>query len=242
MADFTRRIFLGACALGAGAAAAPIFTAEASPPAPPNARTAAPGVLTRLPGEGSQLALTVDDGCSTADVTALGQFCVDTGMRLTFFVNGINQSWTVNAALLRPMVASGQIQLGNHTWSHPDITRIGAVALAAQISRNSDFLQQTYGVDGTPYFRPPYGKHNANTDRIAADQGYPTIALWSGDVGDSRPIDQTAMIANAEKSFQAQQIVLVHANLPPISNILPQLADIIARHGLQTVTLNDVFA
>ena len=242
MAEFTRRMFLGACVVGAGAAAARTFTAGASPPAVPASRVAAPGVLTHLSGEGNQLALTVDDGCSTADVAALGQFCADTGMRLTFFINGINPSWTVNAPLLRPMVSSGQIQLGNHTWSHPDITRITAAALADQISRNANFLQQTYGVDSTPYFRPPYGNHNANTDRIAADHGYHTIALWSGDVGDSRPIDQAAMIANAEKSFHAQQIVLVHANLPPISHILPQLADIVARHGLRTVTLNDVFA
>ena len=35
------------------------------------------GVLTRLPGDGNQLALTVDDGCSTADVAALGRFCAD---------------------------------------------------------------------------------------------------------------------------------------------------------------------
>ena len=49
------------------------------------------------------------------------------------------------------------------------------------------------------------------------------------------------MIANAQGCLRAQQIVLAHANLPPISHVLPQLADIITAHGLQTVTLNDVF-
>lgn len=242
MSDLTRRAFFGACALGAVAASTPIVTAGASPRPVPTARVPAPvGVLTRLPGDGNQLALTVDDGCSTADVAALGRFCADTGMRLTFFVNGANASWTVNAPLLRPMVASGQIQLGNHTWSHPDITRIGPAALAEQIGRNADFLRNTYGVDGTPYFRPPFGRHNADTDRIAADHGYSTITLWSAELGDSRPIDEAAMIANAQGCLRAQQIVLAHANLPPISHVLPQLADVIAAHGLQTVTLNDVF-
>lgn len=242
MSDLTRRGFLGACALGAVAASAPLFPAGASPGPLPTARGPVPGgVLTRLPGDGTQLALTVDDGCSTADVTALGRFCAETGMRLTFFVNGINPSWTVNAALLQPMVSSGQIQLGNHTWSHPDITRISPAALAGEIDRNADFLRNTYGVDGTPYFRPPYGRHNSGTDRIAADHGYSTIALWSAVIGDSRPIDETTMLANAQGCLRAQQIVLAHANLPPISHILPKLADIIAAHGLQTVTLNDVF-
>jgi peptidoglycan/xylan/chitin deacetylase (PgdA/CDA1 family) len=241
MPDVTRRSFLGACALGAVAATSPVFTASASPR--PDARVPVPaGVITRLPGEGKQMALTVDDGCSTADVAALGRFCADTGMRLTFFANGVNPSWTVNAALLRPMVASGQIQIGNHTWSHPDITKISPAALTEQIGRNADFLRSTYGVDGAPYFRPPYGSHDAATDRIAADHGYTAITLWSGEVGDSRPIDAAALVAHAHNSFQPQQIVLAHANLPPISHVLPQLADIIAARGLQTVTLNDVFS
>ena len=98
MPYLTRRTLLGACALGAVAAGIPAAAARASPmpmPMPmPNSQVPAPGILTRLPGEGTQKALTVDDGCSTGDVAALGRFCADTGMRLTFFVNGINKSWT----------------------------------------------------------------------------------------------------------------------------------------------------
>ncbi|SBS76731.1 hypothetical protein MHPYR_350073 [uncultured Mycobacterium sp.] len=37
---------------------------------------------------------------------------------------------------------TGQIQLGNHTWSHPDTTRIGAAALVDQMTRNADFLER----------------------------------------------------------------------------------------------------
>jgi peptidoglycan-N-acetylglucosamine deacetylase len=77
---------------------------------------------------------------SAAVVGAFGNFCRDTGTRMTFLVNGANSSWSVNAPALRPMVDSGQIQLGNHPWSHPDITRIGSVAVADQIRRNADFL------------------------------------------------------------------------------------------------------
>ena len=38
-------------------------------------------------------------------VGAFAQFCADTGTRLTFFVNGANSSWSVNAPALRPMVS-----------------------------------------------------------------------------------------------------------------------------------------
>jgi peptidoglycan/xylan/chitin deacetylase (PgdA/CDA1 family) len=208
----------------------------------PRARVAPPvGVLTRLPGDGNQLALTVDDGGSSPVVAAFAQFCRDTGTRLTFFVNGDNRSWTDNVAAIRPMVDSGQIQVGNHTWSHPYLTRLGVDAVADQIRRNMDFLRDTYGVDGTPYFRPPYGLHNADTDRVAADLGYSTITLWSGTIGDSRVINEGTLIADAAQSFQPEQIILGHANLPPITHCFGQLMDIVASRNLELVTLNDVF-
>ncbi len=206
------------------------------------ARVAPPaGVLTSLPGEGNQLALTVDDGTSSPVVAAFAQFCRDTGTRLTFFVNGANASWIDNAQTIRPMVDSGQIQMANHTWSHPYLNRISLSEVRDQIKRNADFLQNTYGTNGAPYFRPPYGVHTPDTDRVAADLGYSTVTLWSGTVGDSLPETPENLVACAARSFAAQQIVLVHANLPTITHCFDQLQGLIGGRGLQTVTLNDVF-
>ena len=199
------------------------------------------GELKHLLGAGNQLALTVDDGKSVDVVAAYATFCRDSGTRLTFFVNGVHDSWTVNAPALRPMVDSGQIQMANHTWSHPDVTQIDQDEVAEQIRRNREFLLNTYGVDGTPYFRPPYGHHNSDTDRIAADFGYPSIAMWSSSIEDSQLLDESQLIANAENCFKPEQIVLAHANLPPVTHCYAQLLDIIHSRGLQTVTLNDVF-
>jgi peptidoglycan-N-acetylglucosamine deacetylase len=238
-----RRTLMKAIAIGVLAAVSRPATALARPgPTTPSGRIPPPtGVLTRLPGDGNLLALTVDDGASTEVVSAFAAFCRDSGTRITFFVNGANASWSVNAPQLRPMVDSGQIQMGNHTWSHPYITKIDSAALTDQIQRNKGFLQNTYGVDGTPYFRPPYGAHNAATDKIAADLGYPTITMWSTTIGDSKVVNEQQLISGAQQAFQGQQIVLAHANRPPITHCYSQLLDIIASRNLQTVTLNDVF-
>jgi peptidoglycan/xylan/chitin deacetylase (PgdA/CDA1 family) len=243
MTRVDRRTVLTAVAAGVIAAIARPPVAGAVRLMVPVARMPAPvGVLTRLPGDGNQLALTVDDGVSSAVVAAFGQFCRDTGTRLTFFVNGVNPSWSDNAAALRPMVDSGQIQMANHTWSHPYLNRISLTAVGDQIQRNADFLRNTYGGDGTPFFRPPYGVHNAGTDRVAADLGYTTVTLWSGNVGDSRPETEANLVASATRSFTPQQIVLAHANLPTITHCYDQLSQLIASRNLQTVTLNDIFA
>lgn len=133
-------------------------------------------------GDGNRLALTIDGGTDTAVVAAFGQFYRDSGVRLTFFADGVNNSWTANAPLLRPMVDSGQIQMANHTRSHPRVTSLPLSAVSSQ-----------------------------------------------------------QLVRFAESNFQPQQIVLGHANLPPITGTYSQLLDIISQRGLQTVTLADVF-
>jgi len=141
-------------------AAQPAGAFAPSTPPPPITRVPAPrGVITALPGTGNLLALTVDDGTSSDVVAAYTKFCTDTGVRLTFFVNGANRSWTDNAPALRPLVESGQVLLANHTWSHPDITTLSRTALREEITRNDTFLRSTYGITGLPFFRPPYGHH-----------------------------------------------------------------------------------
>ena len=188
------------------------------------------GVLTRLSGGDNNMALTVDDGASVSVVGSFAQFCRDTGTRLTFFVTGANPSWSVNAPALRPMVDSGQVQMANHTWSHPRLNSLGLDAVADQIRRDADFLKNTYGV------------HNAAIDRVAADQGYTTITMWSSTLGDSAPESEASLLANASRAFQPQQIVLAHANMPAITHCYPQLIDLIRSRNLNTVTLNDVSA
>ncbi|OBI60749.1 polysaccharide deacetylase family protein [Mycobacterium sp. E796] len=219
------------CAIAGG-----VLAATTRPP------VAAAGVLTRAPGEDNRLVLTVDDGASSPVVAAFAQFARDSGTRLTFFVNGANPSWSDNAAALRPLLDSGQVQMANHTWSHPNLNRMALTAVDDQIRRNADFLRNTYGTDGTPFFRPPFGAHNADVDRVAADQGYTSITLWSGDVGDSAPENEASLLARATKSFQPGQIVLMHANLPTITHCYGQLLDLIHSRNLQTATLREVFA
>jgi peptidoglycan/xylan/chitin deacetylase (PgdA/CDA1 family) len=198
-------------------------------------------VVSRLPGQSGSLALTIDDGVNSEVVAAFVELAARTGIRLTFFPNGRYRSWRDNAAALRPLVDSGQVALGNHTWSHPDVTTLGDRALAEEIRRNQQFLWSTYGVR-TPFFRPPYGAHNARTDAVAADLGHPTIALWNGTLGDFTVISPAQLLAAARQWFTAERIVIGHANHRPVAAVFGQLLALIEERRLQTVTLADVWA
>lgn len=214
-----------------------------SPPPDPRSRVALPGggVLNKLPGDGDMLAWTVDDGANTDVVRLYTQFAKDTGVRLTYFVTGAYHSWTDNAGLLRPLVDSGQIQLANHTWTHPDLTRLAKGQIADELTRTDAFLRNAYGVDATPYFRPPYGHHNAAVGAVAAGLGYQVTTLWSGDLRDSAPVSEDQIVRMAYQSFLPQNIVIGHLNHPQATHVYGQLVEIIRARRLRTVTLDDVF-
>jgi len=212
-------------------------------PPPPGARIPLPGggTLMKIPGDGDLLALTVDDGVNSEVVRAYTQFAKDTGVRLTFFVNGTYNSWTDNREMLRPLVDSGQIQLGNHTWSHPDLTTLSKENIAQQLTRNDEFLKKTYGIGAKPYWRPPYAKRNETVDTVAADLGYTVPVLWSGSLSDSTLITEDYIVQMADQYFTPQSIVIGHLNHLPVTHVYPQLVDIIRSRNLRSVTLNDVF-
>jgi len=216
--------------------------ADVPPPAPVQ-RVPLPGggALTSLPGDGNLLALTVDDGTNSEVVRLYTEFARDSGVRLTYFVNGVNPSWTENRDLLRPLVESGQIQLANHTWSHPDLTTLSNSQVAEQITHNDRFLTDVYGVHAAPFFRPPYGNHNAEVRRVAADLGYTATTLWNGSLSDSTLITEDYIKQMADKYFVPQAIVIGHLNHLPVTHVYDALLDTIRARGLQTVTLNDVF-
>ncbi len=232
----------------------PSATPSASPPPPPApspppvpvppALTKVqlpPGVLTNLPTADPVLAWTVDDGSDSEVVRLYIDFARTSGTRLTFFLNGCYPGWTEHAGLLRPLVASGQVQLANHTWSHADLTRLGDAGIVAELQRNHDFIVSTYGVDPRPYYRPPYGYRNARTDAAAASIGYTSPVMWYGSLADSGLRTEQEILGLAHQWFLPAHIVIGHLNFLPVTRVFPQLRQLITDRGLTAVTLDDVF-
>jgi peptidoglycan/xylan/chitin deacetylase (PgdA/CDA1 family) len=224
----------------------PIPLAKLLPPqfeTPQLAKVKLPGAtLSSLPGPGNLLALTVDDGASSEVVGAYTELCRRTGMRLTFFVTTKYTSWRENAAAMRPLVESGHIQLGNHTMSHPDLTRLSTGAIQAELAGCGDFIKQTFAVDPAPYFRPPYGYLSAHVQAAARSIGYSQPVLWYGTLSDSALITEAQVLDFANTWFLAQHIVIGHANFDPVTHVFDQLTELIRDRKLQPVTLDDVFA
>ena len=69
-------------------------------------------VVSWVPDTPPLLALTIDDGVSSPVVGAYVALAKATGIRLTFFANGVNNSWAEHQPEMQPLVDSGQIQSG----------------------------------------------------------------------------------------------------------------------------------
>ncbi len=222
----------------------PSFTpAAAITPPLPTAKGVIPvgTAITAIPIPGPYLAWTVDDGTDPDVVLAYAQLAEQTGTRLTFFLNGDQPSWTRHAHRLRPLVQSGQIQLGNHTWSHPDLRALTTQGIQDQLQRNEDFITTTYGVSAKPFYRPPFGYLNSHVRAAASAIGYTAPTLWYGSLSDSSVLTSDQIVAFGDQWFNAGRVVIAHANHPGVIGAMQQLVDLVAQRGLRTVTLRDVF-
>lgn len=100
-----------------------------------------------------QVALTFDDGPDRRFTPAILDILKKEGAPATFFVTGANGGENVD--LLRRMIAEGH-EIGNHTFTHPDIGDISVKQLEMELNSTQRLFESKLGRQSI-YFRPPYG-------------------------------------------------------------------------------------
>ncbi len=126
-----------------------------------------------------EVALTFDDGPNpyyTQQVLAVLQ---QYGIKATFFC--IGRQVAQYPSLVKQEYAAGNV-IGNHTWSHANLTQLSSDTILTQINTTSDAIQQAIGVRPT-FFRPPYGVINTNVLTQANQLGLTTI-VWNDEARD----------------------------------------------------------
>jgi peptidoglycan/xylan/chitin deacetylase (PgdA/CDA1 family) len=150
-------------------------------------------------------------------------------------------AWEPHAAALRPLIEAGQVQIGNHTYGHKNITKLSRQKLSRELERNDEWIQKAFGVTSRPWFRPPYGFHNARTDAIAGELGYTKILMWNGTFGDSALLTPEELLRLAHLWLRPGTIMLGHANHSVITQLFPQLVELIKSRELTPQTLDEAF-
>lgn len=189
-----------------------------------------------------QLALTVDDGFCDHCVAGYAAFAQRTGVHLTFSPNGRYASaWAPRAPVLRPLIEAGQVQLMNHTFNHPDLTKLGPSAIRAELERNEKWIAATFRTSTRPYFRPPFGRRNLAVLETAGEVGFNRVVMWDGSYSDSKLITPQFLMAQAHRYLQAGVIMLGHANHPTVLGLFDEILELIKQRQLTPVTLDEMF-
>ncbi|HUQ63075.1 MAG TPA: polysaccharide deacetylase family protein [Acidimicrobiales bacterium] len=240
---------LAGCSSGSGHGSArattlPPTVTTTLPPLPPipAARAGAASVVSKGPAGTSNIAITIDDGYCDECVSAYIDFAEQSGTHLSFAPNGTYRAiWDKYASRLQDLARVGQVQIANHTWSHRKIVGMSNGSIRSEIERNEDWIQQSFGITARPWFRPPFGTHNGQSDDVAAGLGYTKILLWNGTFGDATPETPEELLALASEHLRPGRVMLGHANHPVITHLFPDIQRIISERGLTPVTLDEMF-
>ena len=151
----------------------------------------------------------------------------------TFFCNG-NRMDNHSSHTLRTAVAMG-MELGNHTFSHPNLNTLTQTEIQAEISRTDELLQP---LDGKKYhlFRAPFGNVNEQVKQAV----YTPIMDWTIDTLDwtGRPADEIVQTVLSEAYNGA--IILMHDGYENTVEALKTLLPALDEAGYQTVSVSQL--
>ncbi|TCO48009.1 polysaccharide deacetylase family protein [Actinocrispum wychmicini] len=144
-------------------------------------------------------------------------------------------TWLQDSPDAARMVLDGGHELGNHTWSHPNLSTYKPEPMLAEIERCRDRLVQLTGSPGA-FFRQSQGQHaNAEELREAGKAGYANVLSYDIDSLDWRD-PGAAAIRKAVTAATAGSVVSMHLGHPGTVAALPGILTDLANRGLTPVT------
>ena len=177
------------------------------------------------------VALTFDDG-PVVGTNDLLDVLAEKGVRATFFVVGSNAA--AQPDLLARMVAEGHV-IGNHTEDHPDLTKMDADAVRAEIAQVNDTVEAATG-QRPVLVRPPYGATNDTVDQVTAELGMAQI-LWDVDPEDWKDRDSAIVTQRVLSSTGSGAIVLSHDIHDTTRDAYADIVDGLREQGFSLVTV-----
>ncbi|MFQ5656895.1 MAG: polysaccharide deacetylase family protein [Candidatus Methylomirabilales bacterium] len=172
--------------------------------------------LSRGPTWERKIALTFDGG-SEANVT---EDILDTlkskGVRATIFLTG---EYILNYPdLVRRMIEEGH-EIGNHTYSHPHLTTFSLdrrqetlAGVTKEFVQNelrlaARLFEKVTGGPMSSYWRAPYGEHNRDIRRWAAEVGYLHVG-WTRDPATGEDLDTRDWVVDPDSPiyYRAEEV------------------------------------
>ena len=144
--------------------------------------------------------------------------------------------------LVKRMAEEGHI-VGNHTYHHPDMSKISdKQSFEKELKDLENLYTQVTGQTMKKYYRPPQGKYSENNLKMAQEMGYKTF-FWSlayvDWYQDKQPSKEEAFKKLLGR-IHPGAIVLLHSTSDTNGAILDELLTKWEEMGYHFATLDDI--
>ena len=180
------------------------------------------------------IALTFDDGPGPYTEKLL-DILDKYDAKATFFLIGSKVSG--QASVVRSIQARGH-QLGNHSWSHPELPKLSVDQIAGEIDRTNEAIRQATGVKPS-ILRPPYGAVNGVVLEQLRLRNMSSI-LWSVDTRDWADRNSQIVCSRAVAGARPGAVILMHDIHPTSVNAVPCILNSLKQQGYSFVTVQNL--
>jgi len=124
---------------------------------------------------------------------------------VSFFLEG---NWVKKNPDLAKMIVSSGHEVGNHSYSHPDMKQLTAARARDQIVKTNEIIEAATGKKCI-WFAPPSGSYRDETVRVADELNMMTV-MWTVDTVDWRKPTPDALITRVMSKIDNGAMVLMH--------------------------------
>jgi len=208
------------------------------PTASPSPSASAKVTYSSVRVDGPYIAMTFDDGPHATLTPKLLDLLALKKIKATFFVLGENAQR--HPEILRRAVAEGH-EIGNHSWSHPNLAKLSNEALHSQLQRTDDVIMQAIG-SHPKIMRPPYGELTPKQRQwVNSEFGYKVI-LWDVDPLDWKEPGPSIVAQRIIQETKPGSIMLSHDIHAQTITAMPETFDALLAKGFKFVTVSELLS
>ncbi|WP_419888510.1 polysaccharide deacetylase family protein [Neobacillus niacini] len=157
-------------------------------------------------------------------------------VRASFFLEG---RWVKNNPDLAKMIVSAGHEVGNHSYTHPDMKRITAAETREQLVKTNEVIEAATG-NKSSWFAPPSGSYRDETVKIASELNMKTV-MWTVDTIDWQKPTPDQLINRVISKIDNGFMVLMHPTASTAKS-LDRLISLIEDKGLKIGTVSDLMS
>ncbi|WML56769.1 polysaccharide deacetylase family protein [Neobacillus sp. PS2-9] len=155
---------------------------------------------------------------------------------VSFFLEG---NWVKRNPDVAKMIVSAGHEVGNHSYSHPDMQKLTAAQTREQILKTNNIIEAATG-EKPVWFAPPSGSYRDETIKIADELNMLTV-MWTVDTVDWQKPSPDVLINRVMSKIDKGSMVLMHPT-ESTAKSLDRLITLIEKKDLEIGTVSELMS